>query len=356
MTHQAIGDLFSLAKGRKAPEVFEESAEGIDRYIQIEDLRSDSEMKYAKDAIGTKVVSTDICIAWDGANAGTVGYGLTGLIGSTIARLRPVDVRRAFTPYVARYLQGKFEVLNQSTTGATIPHVSRDKLLGLKLALPQYDEQRRIAAILDKADAIRKKRRDALMLADEFLRSVYLSAVKSAQDVSASTLSLLDIFGITTGKLDSNAAEKGGIYPFFTCAQETSKINSYAFDREALLLAGNNANGDYSIKHYKGKFNAYQRTYVLSLKDERHSYGFFKYAVESKLSELKRMSKGSNTKYLTLGILAEQRLIVPDEEIQLRFAFAYQKVEALKQSLHGHLTVTNDLFLSLSNRAFQGQL
>jgi type I restriction enzyme S subunit len=64
---------------------------------------------------------------------------------------------------------------------------------------------------------------------------------------------------IKTGKLNSNAAVQNGIYPFFTCSQETFAINNYAFDQEAILLSGNNARAIYSVKHYKGKFNAYQQ-------------------------------------------------------------------------------------------------
>jgi len=84
-----------------------------------------------------------------------------------------------------------------------------------------------------------------------------------------------DLFFCSTGKLDSNAAVKGGRYPFFTCAKEIFYINDYAFDQEALLLAGNNAAGKYDVKYYNGKFNAYQRTYVLSLR-KKGIYSIFK--------------------------------------------------------------------------------
>ena len=57
-----------------------------------------------------------------------------------------------------------------------------------------------------------------------------------------------DAAAITTGKLDSNAAVSGGRYPFFTCSPETLKINEYAFDCEAVLLAGNNASGVFAVK------------------------------------------------------------------------------------------------------------
>lgn len=72
-----------------------------------------------------------------------------------------------------------------------------------------------------------------------------------------------DIVDFRTGKLDSNAATEGGLYPFFTCSPNTLEINQYTFDTEAVLLAGNNANGVFPVKYYNGKFDAYQRTYVI---------------------------------------------------------------------------------------------
>ena len=58
---------------------------------------------------------------------------------------------------------------------------------------------------------------------------------------------LAEIANITTGKLDSNAATLNGRFPFFTCAPVPSRINNFAFDCEAVLLAGNNANGVFHI-------------------------------------------------------------------------------------------------------------
>src|SRR6266545_2810784 len=69
-----------------------------------------------------------------------------------------------------------------------------------------------------------------------------------------------DIVRVCTGKLDANAAVEGGAYPFFTCSQTPSRIDTYSFDTSAVLLAGN---GDFNIKRYQGRFDAYQRTYVI---------------------------------------------------------------------------------------------
>ena len=135
-------------------------------------------------------------------------------------------------------------------------------------------------------------------------------------------------FEITTGKLNSNAAKEGGQYPFFTCAKELFHIDTFAFDQEALLLAGNNAQGEYDVKHYSGKFNAYQRTYVLTLANSSNSYNYFKYALQAQLERLKSNSKGTNTKYITMEILERTLLPVPTPEEQKRIAAAKRAEEA----------------------------
>ena len=127
-----------------------------------------------------------------------------------------------------------------------------------------------------------------------------------------------DVFNTTTGKLDSNAATENGAYPFFTCSKEALRIDKYAFDQEALLLAGNNAAGKYDVKHYNGKFNAYQRTYVLSLKQE-WSYALFKYQLEDKLVYLQQQSLGGLTKYLTMKILGDLTFLLPSMDEQKQF-------------------------------------
>ena len=127
-----------------------------------------------------------------------------------------------------------------------------------------------------------------------------------------------DVFNTKTGKLDSNAMVEDGEYPFFTCSKEVLRIDQYAFDQEALLLAGNNAAGKYDVKYYKGKFNAYQRTYVLGLK-QAWSYRLFQYQLEDKLVYLQQQSLGGLTKYLTMKILGELSFIIPPMDKQSEF-------------------------------------
>ena len=132
------------------------------------------------------------------------------------------------------------------------------------------------------------------------------------------TLGEIAIF--KTGKLNSNAAISNGEYPFFTCSPETLRINSYAFDQEAILLAGNNAEGNFSIKYYKGKFNAYQRTYVITPIRGKVDIKFLYYALSLCLKQLKNMSQGTSTKFLTVTILNSFSVQLPSISDQRRIA------------------------------------
>ena len=121
-----------------------------------------------------------------------------------------------------------------------------------------------------------------------------------------------ELVNFTTGKLNSNAAVEDGEYPFFTCSKETFWIDNYAFDTEAILLSGNNAQAIYSVKHYKGKFNAYQRTYVITVNDTaRISYRFLSQMLSRSPERLRVISIGSSTKYLTLGLLLNLPVAIP---------------------------------------------
>ena len=144
-----------------------------------------------------------------------------------------------------------------------------------------------------------------------------------------SVLKWNDVFDTTTGKLDSNAATEDGEYPFFTCSKEVLRIDKFAFNQEALLLAGNNAAGKYDVKYYNGKFNAYQRTYVLKLKGD-WSYQLFRYQLEDKLIYLQQQSLGGLTKYLTMKILAELDFIMPPIDSQIEFEQFVNQVDKSK--------------------------
>lgn len=128
---------------------------------------------------------------------------------------------------------------------------------------------------------------------------------------------LADVAALRTGKLDSNAAVPNGAYSFFTCAQETLRIDEYAFDTEAVLLGGNNAAGIFPLKYFQGQFNAYQRTYVIETRNpNRLSTRYLYYSLELALEYFKSVSIGAATQYLTKGILDNFQVLIPPIDVQ----------------------------------------
>ncbi len=123
---------------------------------------------------------------------------------------------------------------------------------------------------------------------------------------------------ITTGKLDSNAEVLGGKYLFYTCASDPTTINSYEFDDSVILIAGNNASGNFHINRYSGKFNAYQRTYIITAKKEKYLDYLFQ-VLSFQMKILKTRGKGSQTKFLTIGMLTDIHVFETNSETMFEF-------------------------------------
>lgn len=253
-------------------------------------------------------------------------------LGRGVAGLRVIQ-NKLDKDYLWHFINSNKHQLAAKGSGSTFKQVSKSDIEEWSIPLPPLPEQKRIAAILDKADSLRRKNQQAIQLADQFLRAVFLDLFGDpvTNPKGIKLLPITDCFHITTGKLNSNSASVNGKYPFFTCAKEVFAIDEYAFDQEALLLAGNNAQAEYDVKHYKGKFNAYQRTYVLTLKNLNCSYPFYKFALEYQLEKLKQTSKGTSTKYITMEIMNRTMLPIPSIEKQNEFSEFFKKQNAINK-------------------------
>ena len=222
--------------------------------------------------------------------------------------------------------------LSKYSLGATIPHIYFKDYKKEKIVLISESEQKKVINILDRIIDIINKKKNQINLLEELVKSRFIEMFGDPirNEKGWEIDEWKNLFKIQTGKLDSNAMVEGGKYPFFTCAKEIFYIDEYLFDCEALILAGNNAAGIYDVKYYNGKFNAYQRTYVINLINKEYSYIFFKFLLESKLKYLKDASKGSSTRYLTMSILNNLRFILPPLSLQNTFTEFVTSIDKLK--------------------------
>jgi type I restriction enzyme S subunit len=128
--------------------------------------------------------------------------------------------------------------------------------------------------------------------------------------------SLSDLQPILTGKEDANFATSDGSFAFFTCGDEVLKCDSYVFEGKAVLLAGN---GNFNIKLYEGKFNAYQRTYVLIPNDPKH-YTIVYLALQDRVKSLSNSSRGSIVKFITKGDIENISFALPKTDFENEYS------------------------------------
>lgn len=132
---------------------------------------------------------------------------------------------------------------------------------------------------------------------------------------------------IETGKLNANAANVDGRYPFFTCADEILRINDYKYDKECILIAGN---GNLNVKYYVGKFNAYQRTYIVESKDKRNlNIMYLYYFMDTYMDKLRELSIGGVIKYIKLEHLEKAKIPVPSIETQEKIVEVLDQAKAI---------------------------
>lgn len=146
---------------------------------------------------------------------------------------------------------------------------------------------------------------------------------------------------IKTGKLDANASSPDGEYPFFTCSKEPLKISSYSYDCECVLVAGN---GDLNVKYYNGKFDAYQRTYIIEDNSNGRLYlPYLYYFMNGYVEELRKLSIGGVIKYIKLRNLTDALIELPDIETQKYIVSILSKIKELIGSRYQELKILENL-------------
>ena len=149
-----------------------------------------------------------------------------------------------------------------------------------------------------------------------------------------------DLTKIKTGKLDANASSEDGQYPFFTCSREPLKISTYSYDCECVLVAGN---GDLNVKYYNGKFDAYQRTYIIEDNGSGKLYmPYLYYFMEGYIEELRKQAIGGVIKYIKVGNLTEALIELPSVDEQKLIVEILEKAK-------GILDKRNDEICALDN-------
>ena len=242
-----------------------------------------------------------------------------------IAQLPIKDPDMVDKNYLYYYLKN-FNFGSLSSTSSIATAVNSKTVKNISVNLPPLDQQKKIADILSSLDEkieLNRRMNETLEQLGQALFRHYF--VDNPESKNWKKRPLGEFFPVKTGKKDANFGTKDGKFPFFTCAQTISHAPSYSFDGSAILVAGN---GDFNIKYYTGKFEAYQRTYVLIPHNEE-LLGFLYFLMKKDLSLITGGSRGSVIKFITKGMIENYRVELPDDNDLAAFAPIFSELLAL---------------------------
>ena len=209
--------------------------------------------------------------------------------------------------------------LKSMTHGSVFDTITRDTFANIEVAIPDIETQQRIAKMLadidDKVENNQRINNNLEQQAQAIYKAWFVdfSAFGGTAPNDWQTYHLVDFLPVITGKKNANVSSNQGKYPFFSCSQDYAWTDDYSFDGSAILVAGN---GDFNVKFYSGKFEAYQRTYVLIPYEPKYTAWLF-YAVQYHLSSITSAARGSVIKFITKGNLEDFEFVAPKVPLSL---------------------------------------
>ncbi|MCP1247217.1 restriction endonuclease subunit S [Acetobacter cerevisiae] len=204
--------------------------------------------------------------------------------------------------------------LEHNAVGQTMPNMNTEILYELPLILPPLPEQKKIAAILSTWDRAIEGTEKLLANSQQQKKALMQQLLTGKKRLRGFTgewkkKTLSNVCQIKTGKKDVNEGCENGEYPFFTCARQHTFSENYSYDCEAILIAGNGEVG--KTHYYNGKFEAYQRTYILS-DFTNISVFFILHFIEFFLPlDISKEKQHGAMPYIKLGTLKDFSVVTP---------------------------------------------
>lgn len=375
-----VNNIFNITKGKKVSSYSDKPDDESLRYLQIDDLRNNNQLKYTNDITSVQIDEKDVIIAWDGANVGTIGFRLNGIIGSTLAKL---SIKEEFkdkcnSAYLGYFLSSKFEFFQNTSTGATIPHLSRAALEALSIPLPELEIQNKIVSILDKVKIILEKREETIQKYDELQKAIFLDMFGDPvkNEKGWEQVELIDICTkITDGThktpkylskgikfISAKNIKKNSISwsdVKYISEAESNSINLRCNPEfEDILLTKSGSLGQPAIVDVDFKFTLFESLALIKYNRNKVIPPFLiTYLMSDGVAYFYRQRhKGVAIKHLHLVDIKSIPVYLPPIELQNEFGEKYYKIKNIKNKLEISFEKFNLIKKALSQLAFKGEL
>jgi len=302
-----------------------------------------------------RIKNGDILMALSGATVGKIAVADAEAEGAYLNQR--VAVVRGKCQENAEYLKYVFsgsplQKLLLNAGGAAQPNLSPKNLAGMEIPLPPLPEQKRIAAILGKADTIRRKRQQAIQLADNFLRTVFLEMFGDpvTNPKGWEMKKWCSVLTIVNGRTQKTVEDESGAYPICGSGGFMAKANDWLTDANSVII-GRKGNINSPILMRERFWNV---DTAFGLEPKRtelsHNYLFW----FCKFFDFERLNKAVTIPSLTKTDLLQVDMPLPPREAQGKFDEIVERIDML--SAKNEKALSEPLFESLSQKAFSGQL
>ena len=222
--------------------------------------------------------------------------------------------------------------------GSTVNNLNKELVGNTNVKIPNIKEQQQIGdyfANLDNLITLHQRKYNKLLnVKKSMLEKMFPKNGSNIPEIRFKGFTdpweqrkLGELCNITTGKLDANAMVSDGQYDFYTSGIDVFKIDVAAFEGPAITIAGNGASVGY-MHLADGKFNAYQRTYVLT--DFLADRQFLNVAIGNELPDkIQEEVRGSGIPYIVLNMLTDLAIPFPSHEEQYAIGVYFQQLDNL---------------------------
>ena len=346
-------------------------------YISLEDL------SYVPNSIAFQnpryiLRKGDVLIAMTGSHinqiasvvgrVGRVRYDAITVLNQRVGKIVNKNEAKSSLDYIYYYLsqyEVKVELAQKAGGAANQANISPSDIKNLLFPYPPIEIQHRIATILSRYDSLIENYQKQIKLLEEAAQRLYKEWFVNLHFPGHENTKIVngvpegwekkkvgDITPIKTGKKDANFGTSDGAYPFFTCSQEPIKAPSYSFDTSAVILAGN---GDFNVKLYRGKFEAYQRTYVLEPTNEKMLYLLY-FCISENMNRLATGASGSTIKFLTKGMIESLVINKPSTIVLDSFNQIIEPIRTQKENLQSQIRLLTEARDRLLPKLMSGEI
>ena len=329
---------------------------GYIRYLYISDLLNDASLKYIKNEYPHKIVTEDDLVVANTGSPGKVFKGKYGILSNNLFRLS-FDPNRVNRDYLYYILSSEiFQVsLQKQMKGGIQKHLGHKTMGRQKIPLPPLPDQKRIATILDEADKLRQLDKQLLEKYDKLAQSLFLDMFGDVRVNSKKweTTKFENIIALKSGTQLSAKNMSKGIYPVFGGNGINGYHNEYIFE-EPMIVIGRV--GAYCGNIHKTKPKSWITDNALYISKQFIDYNEDYLIYLLKNLKLNQYASQSGQPLISFGRIKSVEIIVPPIELQNQFAERIAAIEAQKAQVQTTLANSNNLFDSLLQKAFKGEL